>query len=150
MKIIQIETGFIEHDMVNELSIIKDLSKGSIKVSNVEGADLNDWHQGAFLSSNDDVLVTFDFDANYLKTAYHILGYCQECKSTTIYSFDQDAIDSCPVTYEKLQAWILRSMPWNNFKQTEGFSKLMAMSDDEVGDFADENHWSELLGDAAL
>lgn len=145
MSIVQIETGFIAHDMAHELSIITKLSKGSIKVSNVEDADLDNWHQGAFLSSNDDVLVTFDFDADYLKTAYHILGFCQECDSNTIYSFDQNAIDSCPVTDEKLQAWVLVSMPWNNFKQTEGFSKLMEMNDDEVGDFADEHHWSELV-----
>jgi hypothetical protein len=145
MTIVQIETGFIAHDMPNELSIIKDLSEGKIKISNVEDADLDDVYQGAFLSSNDDVLVTFDFDADYLKTAYHILGYCQECKSTTIYSFDQDAIDSCPVTNEKLQAWVLISTPWNNFKQTEGFSKLMAMSQDELDDFSYENHWSELM-----
>jgi len=145
MRIVQIETGFITHDMAHELSIIKNLSEGKIKISNVEDADLDDVYQGAFLSSNDDVLVTFDFDADYLKTAYHILGYCQECKSTTIYSFDQGAIDSCPVTDEKLQAWVLVSMPWNNFKQTEGFSKLMAMSQDELDDFSYENHWSELV-----
>lgn len=67
MRIVQIETGFITHDMAHELSIIKDLSEGKIKISNVEDADLDDVYQGAFLSSNDDVLVTFDFDADYLK-----------------------------------------------------------------------------------
>lgn len=139
-----VQTGFIEHDMANEVSTILSLSDGSIGICGMEFPDLDDIYQGAFLSSNDDVLVTFEFTEEYLKNAYHILGWCQDCSSNTIWSQDQAVIDSCPVTEEVMLTWVKEGLPWSTFKASPGFQKLMAMSEDELAEFSDENHYSSL------
>lgn len=138
------EHGYIRHDSPTDLSLIFMMSEGNMKATDIQDRDEDDAIQGAWLSSNDDVLVTFEYESSYLKSAYHILSYCHKCESKAVYNFDQAIVDLCPVTQEELNTWAKESQSWDDFKKTAGYQKLIGMSEDERDDFSDENHFSSL------
>ena len=141
---LKVETSYIEHDMVGEMQYQMQAVPG-LKVTGTEFADLDDELFGLFYSSNDDVLVTFEFDESIVKEAFHIISRCEECNSG-LYNYNPVTISNCEVAQEVIDAWVKeRSVGWSEFKKSAGYEKLRGMSQDEQWDFSDENHFTALI-----
>lgn len=141
---LKVETSYIEHDMVGEMQYQMQAVPG-LKVTGTEFADLDDELFGLFYSSNDDVLVTFEFDESIVKEAFHILSRCEECNSG-LYNYNPVTVANCAVEQAVIDEWLkMRSVTWSEFKKSAGYEKLRGMSQDEQWDFSDENHFTALI-----